>query len=139
MLNNISKEDSKYIAHITGNGCRNHSWRQMSVYGIEKIFGDNNDLVEFESSEEEEEFYHQRYLQYYDLRWIQKSTNLREQRKKCEKCHSSDNLQVHHLRYISGLKVWEYGDEHLQVLCDRCHAKEHGLLDPRSCHDRKIA
>lgn len=139
MLNSISKEDSRYIANITGNRCHNDSWRQMSLYGITEIFGENSDLIDFESSEEEEEFYLQRSMQYNDPRWTQKSNQIRLTRKKCERCNSRDDLQVHHLRYFPNRKIWEYGDEHLQILCRSCHAKEHHMFDPRGNHEDKIA
>lgn len=139
MLNSISKEDSRYIANITGNRCHNDSWRQMNTYGIAKIFGESCDLIAFESSEEEEEFYLQRSMQYKDPRWTQKSNQIRCQRKKCEWCNSRDDLQVHHLRYFSNRKIWEYGDEHLQVLCRSCHAREHHMFDPRGNREDKIA
>jgi 5-methylcytosine-specific restriction endonuclease McrA len=31
------------------------------------------------------------------------------------------NLQVDHLKYISGKLPWEYPNELLQTLCERCH------------------
>ena len=109
----------------------------MSLYGINEIFGGNSDLIDFDSSEEEEEFYLQRSMQYNDPRWTQKSNQIRHIRKKCERCNSHDDLQVHHLRYFSNRKIWEYGDEHLQILCRSCHAKEHNIFDPRGNHEDK--
>lgn len=31
------------------------------------------------------------------------------------------NLQIDHLHYVSGKKPWEYSNESLQTLCERCH------------------
>ena len=45
----------------------------------------------------------------------------------CQTCMSLTNLQVHHKRYISGRKAWEYEDSYLITLCDTCHNKVHGL------------
>ena len=36
-------------------------------------------------------------------------------------------LQVHHLRYFPGRRIWEYEEEHLELLCQECHSKEHNL------------
>lgn len=47
--------------------------------------------------------------------------------RKCSKCGSSQNLQVHHLRYVWGKMAWEYKDKDLIVLCDSCHEKAHCL------------
>ena len=34
-------------------------------------------------------------------------------------------LQVHHLRYIKGLNVWDYDDKDLITLCRDCHTQIH--------------
>lgn len=39
-------------------------------------------------------------------------------------------LQVHHKRYISGRKPWEYDLRDCETLCRGCHAAEHGLIPP---------
>lgn len=44
---------------------------------------------------------------------------------KCVKCGSTKNLQVHHIKYLSGHKPWEYADKLLVTLCRECHYKEH--------------
>lgn len=43
----------------------------------------------------------------------------------CEKCGHKDHLQVHHKTYEHIGHEW---DSDLLVLCDSCHAKEHGKL-----------
>lgn len=37
-------------------------------------------------------------------------------------------LQVHHKKYVSGRKIWEYPQTDLITLCKGCHAREHNLL-----------
>lgn len=45
---------------------------------------------------------------------------------KCQYCKSENKtLNVHHLCYISGLKIWEYDNELLITLCE----KHHGLIE----------
>jgi hypothetical protein len=42
----------------------------------------------------------------------------------CENCGSADNseqLHVHHKRYVRGRKPWEYDAGDLQALCEKCH------------------
>lgn len=53
---------------------------------------------------------------------------------KCSVCGKSGKdtvLQVHHSRYISGLKPWEYATKNCVTLCRGCHALEHGLIRPK--------
>ncbi len=40
-------------------------------------------------------------------------------------------LQVHHLGYMPGKKLWEYPNEMLTTVCKYCHAAEHGKLPPK--------
>lgn len=49
---------------------------------------------------------------------------------RCKNCGSGNNLQVHHRYYIHGRKAWEYHDEALVTLCERCHAVTHGKGTP---------
>ncbi len=44
----------------------------------------------------------------------------------CTICMSKESLQVHHKKYISNLKAWEYPNEYLVTLCSSCHNKYHG-------------
>lgn len=48
---------------------------------------------------------------------------------KCELCGYTENLQVHHPKYIKGRAAWEYTCNDVVVLCDKCHKKVHGLLE----------
>jgi len=64
-----------------------------------------------------------------DKRWLdfrEKILNLKG--RVCEKCGTSLHLQVHHPKYKSMRYAWEYKPEEVVVLCDFCHAKEHGLI-----------
>jgi predicted nucleic acid-binding Zn-ribbon protein len=59
-------------------------------------------------------------------KWRQLAAELKQSRgNKCEKCASSKQLEVHHKTYIQFREVWDYPKELLQVLCFRCHKKEH--------------
>lgn len=45
----------------------------------------------------------------------------------CPSCDGTDGkLEVHHLDYISGKKLWEYPNDMLITLCHKCHNKEMG-------------
>lgn len=46
---------------------------------------------------------------------------------KCERCESTKNLQVHHIKYKEGLLPWEYTCNDVMVLCRSCHEKIHGI------------
>lgn len=47
---------------------------------------------------------------------------------KCEKCGETEKpLHVHHTKYVRGRMPWEYGHGELEVLCEDCHAAEHGI------------
>jgi len=64
-----------------------------------------------------------------DPLWKQKREFIIEQRNtKCERCGDSENLQVHHKKYIKDRCAWEYDDELLECLCGSCHMKEHNII-----------
>lgn len=46
---------------------------------------------------------------------------------KCEKCGRTKYLQVHHPKYKSGRKAWEYTCNEVVVLCKKCHEKVHNI------------
>lgn len=73
---------------------------------------------------------------YSNKEWI-KFSNLVKLRddSKCVKCNRSKEqtvLQVHHLRYIKKLKVWDYPLSDCITLCKGCHAREHNIIEPNS-------
>lgn len=74
--------------------------------------------------------------QYRCSEWARKRAALIEKRSACEVCgRKAENgvvLQIHHKRYRSDRRVWDYPDEELQVLCKGCHARQHGLIPPDS-------
>ena len=39
----------------------------------------------------------------------------------CLCCQSENQLTVHHLYYLPGLKVWEYDNDSLVTVCEKCH------------------
>lgn len=41
----------------------------------------------------------------------------------CQNCGDTNQLQVHHCYYESGLKPWEYPVESLITLCNDCHVR----------------
>ena len=45
----------------------------------------------------------------------------------CRYCMSSQQLQVHHMRYEAGKMAWEYPMDVLLTLCKRCHEGQHRL------------
>lgn len=51
----------------------------------------------------------------------------------CQECgcglYDGVPLNVHHKLYHSGIMPWEYSDDELVTLCDRCHKKQHGIKD----------
>lgn len=60
--------------------------------------------------------------------WKQKRNHIVAQRgNKCERCKNTENLQVHHIKYIKGRLAWEYSDDLLECLCGSCHMKEHDV------------
>lgn len=58
-----------------------------------------------------------------DPKWISKRNQILSRDKNtCQFCGCQYRyMQVHHKRYIRGLKPWEYEDNDLITLCDRCH------------------
>lgn len=55
----------------------------------------------------------------------QKKTRIRYDHGRCQNCGSTNNLQVHHLRYNNYYKEDVKND--LKVLCKDCHQKIHDL------------
>ena len=48
---------------------------------------------------------------------------------KCTKCGTTNDLNVHHIRYIDGRKPWEYEDADLVTLCRDCHKATHEEME----------
>lgn len=51
---------------------------------------------------------------------------------KCEVCGNDKHINIHHLKYISKKKAWEYTCEDVLVLCNDCHMKVHGIEKHKS-------
>ena len=47
---------------------------------------------------------------------------------RCFKCGSLENIHVHHNCYQHGRAYWDYGDEYLDVVCERCHGNIHSSI-----------
>jgi hypothetical protein len=69
----------------------------------------------------------------FDKRWKEKRLGILERdNRACVICKSTEKLQVHHRQYhfIKDLQQfkapWDYDDDLLVTLCERCHAKGHG-------------
>lgn len=57
-------------------------------------------------------------------KWEKKRAAIRERdNNTCQNCGDTNQLQVHHCYYESGLKPWEYPDESLITLCNDCHVR----------------
>lgn len=61
-----------------------------------------------------------------DPRWIKRRNGiLSRDNNTCQFCGAQDRrLHVHHLNYIVGHKPWEYENNDLITVCDRCHEME---------------
>ena len=61
-----------------------------------------------------------------DPRWQQKRLRVMERDKfTCKKCFDTEStLTVHHKYYIYKADPWDYPDEILVTLCDKCHNEE---------------
>jgi hypothetical protein len=67
------------------------------------------------------------YDQLQDKRWIRKRDKiLKRDKHTCTCCGDKRNLQVHHTYYLSSSPPpWQYPDESLLTVCERCHKKYH--------------
>ncbi len=82
-------------------------------------------------------------LQYYEylnkFHWTAVSEQMKRLKLECFRCHTSSNLQVHHITYVN------MGDEKmddLMVLCKECHKLAHtlapGELKPETPDERLL-
>ena len=64
-----------------------------------------------------------------DIRWQKRRSEILGVRGwKCEQCGATTGtINVHHRRYKKGAKPWEYDDDDLKVLCEKCHHDLHSL------------
>lgn len=56
----------------------------------------------------------------------------------CRVCGSIKNPNVHHIKYIRGLKPWEYPDDLVITLCRDCHAKVHSIKSKKDRNSDKF-
>lgn len=66
-----------------------------------------------------------------DPRWQRKRLEVMNRADfKCEGCGADDKtFNVHHRVYRKGAKPWEYEDDELVCLCERCHLQCHSILE----------
>jgi hypothetical protein len=61
-----------------------------------------------------------------DGRWQRKRLEIMQRDDfKCRECGTTNDLNVHHIRYIAGRKPWEYDNGDLVTLCGSCHKATH--------------
>lgn len=58
-------------------------------------------------------------------KWLSLRRSVIKSRKKCERCGYDQKLQVHHKHYKN---IFNESPHDLELLCARCHMKEHGLI-----------
>lgn len=75
-----------------------------------------------------------------DPRWQKRRLEIMERDDwQCQNCWSkSRTLNVHHKKYVSGLKPWEYSGCALVTLCEDCHQAEPGLVDAAISQFRQL-
>lgn len=68
----------------------------------------------------------------FDIRWkTRRKQIIARDGERCVNCGSNKNLQVHHRQYHfirllnTFKKPWEYNDNLLITLCEKCHSKGH--------------
>ena len=77
-----------------------------------------------------------------DERWKEKRRKIiSRDRCRCTWCGSDSNLQVHHKYYEKFpnnefVDLWDYPDETLVTLCEKCHEKAHEKYRTRVYHRR---
>ena len=77
---------------------------------------------------------------YYELlkhpKWQKKRLEiLRRANFECENCGADEiTLHVHHTYYEKGCAPWEYPDESLQCLCEKCHRETQDLASSLKRH-----
>ena len=64
-----------------------------------------------------------------DVRWQKRRLKILERddfkcQAKCNNPNKFANVQVHHLDYFPSIMIWEYPDDMLVTLCDKCHLSE---------------
>jgi len=66
-----------------------------------------------------------------DTRWKLKANNIRKRdNHECQVCGAKKKqLDVHHIRYVSGREAWDYDDGDLVTLCHECHEEIHDCQD----------
>lgn len=65
-----------------------------------------------------------------DGRWQRKRLEIMQRDDfKCRECGTTNDLNVHHIRYIDGRMPWEYDNGDLVTLCGKCHKELHEEIE----------
>lgn len=65
-----------------------------------------------------------------DPRWIKKRDQIvARDGGRCRVCNRSENLHVHHIRYVRGKDPWDYKEFYLVTLCKKHHEDEHKAIE----------
>jgi len=66
-----------------------------------------------------------------DPRWIKCREEIKKRDNyKCRLCHEKEiQLEVHHIVYFRKREPWEYEDEYLVTLCEKCHNATRSIND----------
>jgi 5-methylcytosine-specific restriction endonuclease McrA len=81
--------------------------------------------------------------EYRDVRWMElRNSILIRDGYKCQACKGVEDLQVHHVKYVRGGKIWDSPAKDLVTLCRECHKKVHEVLKtylapPKGRHNAK--
>ena len=113
---NNARRDTEYVRGRTHSSMRHSSWRNMQVYGLDKVFGGEGAPP------------YDAYLdKLKDPRWYAFTDLVKRNREHCEGCGSNRHLQVHHIRYLPGLEPWEHPLSEVRLLCVECHQATHRI------------
>ena len=75
---------------------------------------------------------------YMDPRWLElRLKALDRDGWKCPSCKSTEDLNVHHVRYVPRGRIWDSPLKDLVTLCKSCHKSVHDILSGRTDVDKK--
>jgi len=107
---------------------RERSWREaMKKRAAEIIIRDFTEMVAAMDEAEEERLRDLPYCDFLETRYwhVLRRYACLKHGDHCDRCPRTVTLQVHHLIYAHVGSEYRYLED-LTVLCDRCHAAEHG-------------
>lgn len=138
LTNNLLKEMSKFFGKTEKTIRRNIDRlidkelllkRQMNINGKSEVTYFPNIFILKNKKENKKKTLTRKELYREELKhpmWVKKrNVILKRDNHKCLLCGSENNLCVHHTKYITGNKAWEYPNSLLVTLCKDCHEKVH--------------